>query len=292
MTTPGCECVCPHGWHMCEWASEPGDVPASPYLRVWEHMMSECMDEKDACRFRGQIKSWQRGPFLQDLQGWPNARVNLCCGYQQYSSSCANCYSYRPWQLILPSAVSSGSKLTIVDSSVGPGRRSKKRGSLETLYFSWFLLGVWVQSRHLEELPDLVLEVSGAVPCLGAWTSCPPSLNIKTEALKFPTIKRSPTFWAIWPSWDRPQQQGEHERCGTPGPGEFCDVMDREIKGQWQGGGQWEPQPPSEVIKTDYIHSFRPEVAKLFLTGETGNVGFVVLRSLLQLLTSATAKGK
>lgn len=69
--------------------------------------------------------------------------------------------------------------------------------------------------------------------------------------------------------------------------------MDRENKGQQQGRGQGEPPPPSEVIKTDYIHSFRPEVAERFLTGEIGNVvGFVVLGSLLQLLTSATAEGK
>ena len=183
--------------------------PISETVRTHDEWMYGWEGEKDTCRFRGQIKSWQRHPFLQDLQGWPNARgVNLCCGYRPYSSSLANCYSYRPWQLILLSAASSGSKLTIVDSSVGPGRRNKKRGSLESLYFSWFLLGVWVQSRHLEELPDLVLEVSGAVPCLCAWTSCPPSLNIKTEAFKLPTIKRSPTFWVIWPSWDHPQQLG------------------------------------------------------------------------------------
>lgn len=150
MTTPGCECVYLQGWHVCEWASEPGDVPASPYLRVWEHMTSGWEGEKDTCRFRGQIKSWQRGPFLQDLQGWPNARgVNLCCGYRPYSTSRANCYSYRLWQLMLLSATSSGSKLTIVDSSVGPGRRSKKRGSLETPYFSWFECSLGTQRNCL-----------------------------------------------------------------------------------------------------------------------------------------------
>lgn len=139
-----------------------------------------------------------------------------------------------------PRATSPGLELTIAVQVLIEGVKEGKPGNTWTATTSAWNLQKSHPQRALSSIWGHHLPLCTDLPSS-------PLQNSDWSMQVFNHWKKSLTFWAIWPSWDLPQQLDSHEQYGTLGPGGSYNVTEGEDKGPLNAGQQ-EPSPASGLI--------------------------------------------